>query len=80
LAPELQWVEHETLTRALRHEALRLLKIFFDAGLADREWLERQFMVPEIAQFLAPASNELPVRVFRREQPASTEALQRATG
>jgi hypothetical protein len=79
-APELQWVEHETLTRALRHEALRLLKIFFDAGLADREWLERQFMVPEIAQFLAPASNELPVRVFRREQPASTEALQRATG
>lgn len=86
-APELQWVEHETLTRALRHEALRLLRIFFDAGLADGEWLERQFLVPEIAQFLAPASNQLPVRVFRGEQavPASASAsavaaLQRAAG
>lgn len=67
VAPELQLVEQETLTRALRHEALRLLQIFFNAGLADKEWLERQFAVPEIAQFLAPASSQLPVRVFRLE-------------
>jgi hypothetical protein len=73
--PEQQWVEHETLTRALRHEALRLLRIFFDAGLADRDWLERQFMVPEVAQFLAPASNELPVRVFRHAQDAQAASL-----
>lgn len=74
-APELQLVEHETLTRALRHEALRLLQIFFNAGLADKEWLERQFEVPEIAQFLAPASSQLPVRVFRMEPavPAAAE-------
>lgn len=74
-APELQLVEHETLTRALRHEALRLLQIFFNAGLADKEWLERQFEVPEIAQFLAPASSQLPVRVFRLEPavPAAAE-------
>lgn len=73
--PEQRWVEHETLTRALRHEALRLLRIFFDAGLADRDWLERQFTVPEVAQFLAPASNELPVRVFRHAQDAPAASL-----
>ncbi|SEL91178.1 Glycosyl transferase family 2 [Variovorax sp. YR750] len=71
-ASELQLVEHETLTRALRHEALRLLRIFFNAGLADKAWLERQFTVPEIAQFLAPASGELPVRVFRLEPAAAS--------
>lgn len=70
-APERQWVEHETLTRALRHEALRLLQIYFNAGLADKAWLEDQFNNPEVALFLAPASNQLPVRVFRREpEPA----------
>ncbi|MDQ0016175.1 hypothetical protein J2W23_004577 [Variovorax boronicumulans] len=63
--PELQPVEHETLTRALRHEALRLLRVFFNAGLADKAWLERQFAHEEVAAFLAPAANQLPARVFR---------------
>lgn len=64
-APERQQVDHETLTRALRHEALRLLQVFFNAGLADKAWLERQFARDEIAAFLAPAANQLPARVFR---------------
>ncbi|MCR6479252.1 glycosyltransferase family 2 protein [Variovorax sp. ZS18.2.2] len=64
-APGLQPVEHETLTRALRHEALRLLQVFFNAGLADKAWLERQFALDAVAAFLAPAANQLPVRVFR---------------
>ncbi|GAC1607046.1 MAG: hypothetical protein NVS3B2_15560 [Ramlibacter sp.] len=64
-APDRQVVEHETLTRALRHEALRLLNVFFEAGLADKAWLERQFTNSEVAQFLAPAANQLPVRPFR---------------
>ncbi|MGJ7607274.1 glycosyltransferase [Variovorax sp. LT1R20] len=64
-APEQQPVEHETLTRALRHEALRLLRVFFNAGLADKDWLERQFARDEVAAFLAPAANQLPARVFR---------------
>lgn len=64
-APEQQPVEHETLTRTLRHEALRLLRVFFNAGLADKDWLERQFERDEIAAFLAPAANQLPARVFR---------------
>ncbi|MGJ7527933.1 glycosyltransferase [Variovorax sp. GB1P17] len=66
-APEQQLVEHETLTRALRHEALRLLQVFFNAGLADKAWLESQFAIPEVARFLAPAANQLPVRIFRLE-------------
>ncbi|RQO54892.1 glycosyltransferase family 2 protein [Variovorax sp. KBW07] len=73
-APALQRVEHETLTRALRHEALRLLRIYFNAGLADKAWLEEQFASPEVARFLAPAANQLPVRVFRRE-PAPAAAV-----
>lgn len=64
-APEQQQVAHETLTRALRHEALRLLRVFFNAGLADKAWLERQFARDEVAAFLAPAANQLPARVFR---------------
>jgi hypothetical protein len=62
---ERQAVEHETLTRALRHETLRLLRVFFDAGLADEAWLERQFDLDEVAAFLGPAANQLPVRIFR---------------
>ena len=64
-APGKQPVEHETLTRALRHEALRLLRVFFSAGLADKAWLERQFGRDEIAAFLSPVANQLPARVFR---------------
>jgi hypothetical protein len=79
-APALQLVEQETLTRALRHEALRLLQIFFNAGLADKEWLERQFTVPEIAQFLAPASSQLPVRVFRLASAVAPTEPQAANG
>jgi hypothetical protein len=81
-APALQRVEHETLTRALRHEALRLLQIYFNAGLADKAWLEDQFTSPEVAMFLAPAANQLPARIFKREpapaavhdEPPTTEA------
>jgi len=58
-------IEHEMLARALRNEALRLLQVFFNAGLADKSWLEEQFMNPEMARFLAPLANQLPVRPFR---------------
>lgn len=58
-------VEHEMLTRALRNGALRLLQVFFEAGLADKPWLEARFTDPEIARFLAPLANQLPVRPFR---------------
>lgn len=64
-APEQQLMAHETLTRALRHEALRLLRVFFGAGLADKAWLEHLFAREEIAAFLAPLANQLPARVFR---------------
>jgi hypothetical protein len=64
-APAQQRVEHEMLTRALRHETLRLLQVFFQAGLADKPWLEERFRDAEVAQFLAPAANQLPVRPFR---------------
>lgn len=57
--------DQEMLTRALRHEALRLLKVFFDAGLANLRWLEAQYADQAIADFLAPASEQLPVRPFR---------------
>lgn len=60
-----QRIDHEMLTRALRLEALRLLQVFFQAGLADKPWLEEQFLDAEVAQFLAPAANLLPVRPFR---------------
>lgn len=81
-APALQRVEHETLARALRHEALRLLQIYFNAGLADKAWLEDQFTSPDVALFLAPAANQLPARIFKREpapaaahdEPPTTEA------
>lgn len=64
-SPEQQRIEHETLTRALRHEALRLLRVFFNAGLANVAWLELQFARGDVAAFLAPAANQLPARVFR---------------
>jgi glycosyltransferase involved in cell wall biosynthesis len=51
---ERQRVEHETLTRALRHEALRLLQVYFNAGLADKAWLEDQFDLPEVAGLPGP--------------------------
>lgn len=79
-APEQQRVEHETLTRALRHETLRLLQIFFNAGLADKAWLENQFASPEIAQFLAPAANQLPVRIFRFAPDLAADDTPPSTG
>ncbi|MOA67003.1 hypothetical protein D3C78_1939730 [compost metagenome] len=53
------------LTRALRTETLRLLQVFFQAGLADKPWLESLFETPEVAALLGPAANQLPVRPFR---------------
>ncbi|WP_447773247.1 glycosyltransferase family A protein [Variovorax boronicumulans] len=58
-------VDAEMLTRALRTEALRLLQVFFQAGLADKPWLESLFETPEVAALLGPAANQLPVRPFR---------------
>jgi Glycosyl transferase family 2 len=54
--------ERETLARVLRREALRLIQIFFNAGLADRGWLDAQFGNAEVALFLAPVSAQLPMR------------------
>jgi hypothetical protein len=64
-SPDQSQVDHEMLTRALRDGALRLLQVFFQAGLADKPWLEARFMDPEVARFLAPLANQLPVRPFR---------------
>ncbi|RIX75730.1 glycosyltransferase family 2 protein [Acidovorax cavernicola] len=58
-------IDAEMLTRALRTEALRLLQVFFRANLADKPWLESLFETPEVAAFLGPAANQLPVRPFR---------------
>lgn len=45
--------------RALRHEAVRLVNLFSQAGLVDSAWLEAQFEFPDKANFLAPARSEL---------------------
>ncbi|MCY1241616.1 hypothetical protein D9M72_545260 [compost metagenome] len=58
-------IDAEMLTRALRTETLRLLQVFFQAGLADKPWLESLFETPEVAALLGPAANQLPVRPFR---------------
>ncbi|MES2245825.1 MAG: glycosyltransferase family 2 protein [Pseudomonadota bacterium] len=58
-------IDAEMLTRALRTETLRLLQVFFRAGLADKPWLESLFETPEVAALLGPAANQLPVRPFR---------------
>ncbi|SFH71550.1 Glycosyl transferase family 2 [Collimonas sp. OK307] len=54
--------EHQTLVRALRHEALRLLHVFFNAGLINQSWIDQQFLNCTTADFLAPAAAELPLR------------------
>ncbi len=58
-------IDAEMLTRALRKESLRVLQVFFQAGLADKPWLESLFETPEVAAWLGPAANQLPVRPFR---------------
>ena len=47
--------ENETLARVLRHDAVRLLKVFHDANLANSSWLNQQMEEAEISLFLAPA-------------------------
>lgn len=54
--------EHEALTRALRHEALRLLRIFHQSGLIDPQWLGTLFADADISTFLAPARDQLPLQ------------------
>lgn len=61
-APSACGTEPETLTRVLRGEAVRLLTVFGQAGLIDQAWIDARFTEPEIAQFLAPASERLPLR------------------
>lgn len=52
----------EVLARVLRREALRLVQVFFQGGFIDRDWIERQFTIPEVATFLSPISAQLPHR------------------
>jgi hypothetical protein len=61
-APAALGSERETLARVLRREALRLIQVFFNAGMADRAWLDAQFGKAEVAWFLAPVSAQLPLR------------------
>lgn len=49
-----------TVRRTLRHEAVRLLKIFSGITLNDPDWLASQFTSLSKARLLAPARGELP--------------------
>lgn len=60
--PPHEQVGKEALVRVLRRDAIRLLRIFFQAGLVDQAWIDRQFADAMVAQFLAPAGRELPTR------------------
>jgi len=48
-----------TIRRALRYEAVRLVRLFADTKLIGSAWLDLQFSNLTTASFLAPASNEL---------------------
>ena len=68
-APHAHGTERETLARVFRREAVRLLTVFARANLIDQAWIDARFALPDVAEFLAPASAELPVR------PSGTPAL-----
>lgn len=61
-APGALGSERETLARVLRREVLRLIRVFFDAGLADQDWLDYQFNNAQVAALLAPIADQLPLR------------------
>ena len=61
-APGAHGTERETLTRVLRHEAVRVLHVFDRAKLIDQAWMDTQFAQPDVAWFLAPATQRLPMR------------------
>ncbi len=54
--------ERQTLARVLRREAVRLVQVFFEAKLIDREWLDIQYLNAEVALFLTPVSALMPWR------------------
>lgn len=52
-------LERSTVTRTLRQEAVRLVRRYRGAGLIDNAWLLQQQRSAELAQFLAPARDQL---------------------
>ena len=48
-----------TIKRSLRHEALRLIRIFSEAALCEQDWVATQFSNPAKATLLAPIRHQI---------------------
>lgn len=66
-------LEAGSLSRVMGLESLRVITIFYQAGLINQTWMDQAYSHPHIAFLLSPISKQLPLQPTHRPTGESTQ-------